>query len=214
MGPVRTGEGGLSARADGGRLAGPTFPADPLILRTRRLILREFQADDWRATHAYQADPRYLRFYDRDGMSPADSQALISAFMTWQADRPRYKWQLAITLAATGELIGNVGVRREVPDQPVADLGYELAPRHWGHGYATEAAAAMRDWAFSHFGIVRLHAHCITDNTASYNVLEKLGMCREGLLRDHVYQKGRSWDVLLYGLLREEWALENAMSRD
>lgn len=177
-----------------------------VILRTKRLILREFQADDWKPTHTYQNDPRYLRFYDRDGMSPADTQALIAAFLGFEAERPRRNTQLAILLASTGELIGNVGVRRESPDHPVADMGYELAPKHWGHGYATEAARAMRDWAFGDEGLARLHAHCIADNDASARVLEKLGMRREGLLRDHVFQKGRFWDVLLYGILRDEWA--------
>ena len=185
----------------------PNRPRPPdVILRTERLVLREFQTDDWKATHVYQNDPRYLRFYDRESMSPADTQGLISAFLAFQADRPRRSTQLAITLAGTGELIGNVGVRREGADHPVADLGYELSPMHWGRGYATEAATAMRDWAFAQQGLARLHAHCIAQNVASSRVLEKLGMRREGLLRDHVFQKGRFWDVLLYGILRVEWA--------
>lgn len=182
----------------------PCHPA--VILRTQRLILREFREEDGKATHAYQSDPRYLRFYDRDSMGLTDSQALVSAFLAFQAERPRRNTQLAITLADTGQLIGNVGVRREGPDHPVADLGYELSPRHWGQGYATEAAEAMRDWAFAELGLSRLHAHCIAQNVASSRVLEKVGMRREGLLRDHIFQKGRFWDVLLYGILREEWA--------
>lgn len=177
-----------------------------MILRTERLILREFEPEDWRAMHAYQNDPRYLRFYDRDSMSPADSQALVTVFLAFRDEHPRSKTQLAITVADTGELIGNVGVRRDAAGHPVADVGYELSPEHWGRGYATEAALAMRDWAFTNHDLSRLHAHCIAENTASANVLEKLGMMREGLLRDHVFHKGRFWDVMLYGLLREEWA--------
>ncbi|HEX8395612.1 MAG TPA: GNAT family N-acetyltransferase, partial [Longimicrobium sp.] len=176
------------------------------MLRTERLILREFQRDDWAGMHAYQNDPLYLRYYDRERMDPGESQALIAAFMAWRVDRPRIKTQLAIALAGTGEMIGNVGVRRNDPAGTDAEIGYELNPEHWGHGYATEAALAMRDWGFGEQRLTRLHAHCIADNVASSNVLEKLGMRREGLLRNHVFQKGRFWDVMMYGLLREEWA--------
>lgn len=184
------------------------------MLRTERLLLREFRRDDWERMHAYQNDARYLRYYDRERMDPGESQTLVAAFLSWRADRPRIKTQLAIELAATGEMIGNVGVRRDDPAGRDAEIGYELNPDHWGQGFATEAALAMRDWGFGEQGLTRLHAHCIADNAASSNVLEKLGMRREGLLRNHVFQKGRFWDVMLYGLLREEWAEMIAYSQD
>ncbi|HYW10635.1 MAG TPA: GNAT family N-acetyltransferase [Longimicrobium sp.] len=114
-----------------------------MILRTPRLVLREFTAEDWATTHAYQQDPRYLRYYDRDEVTERQTQAFIYSFILWQGEQPRIRTQLAITLAGSGELVGNVGLRREEPDAPMADLGYELSPTHWGRGFATEAARAM-----------------------------------------------------------------------
>jgi ribosomal-protein-alanine N-acetyltransferase len=184
----------------------------PLILRTERLVLREFTADDWPATLAYENDPRYLRFYERDGVTERQCQALIYQFILWQGEQPRARAQLAITLAATGELIGNVGLRRETAQEPLADMGFELSPDHWGRGYATEAARAMVDWGFGEWGLDRVHAHCVSENAASARVLERVGMRLEARLRDHQRFKGRFWGLSLYGLLRAEWEASRTVS--
>jgi ribosomal-protein-alanine N-acetyltransferase len=176
-----------------------------VILETERLVLREFRADDWMATFAYQNDPRYLRFYERDRVTERQCQALVYQFILWQGEQPRSRTQLAITLAGTGQLIGNVGVRRESAGDPVADMGFELHPEHWGQGYASEAARAMVDWGFGDWGLERIHAHCISENTGSARVLERAGMRLEARLRHHQFFKDRFWDISLYGILREEW---------
>lgn len=176
-----------------------------MLIRTPRLILREFTADDWRAMHAYQQDPAYLRFYDRERVDEDDARALVGAFVGWQAEEPRARVQLAVTRAETGEVIGNVGLRRESADAPLADMGYELAPAHWGRGYATEAARALLDWGFVQGRLARVHAHCIAENAASAGVLRKLGFREEGRLRAHQWIRGQPHDVLLFGILRDEW---------
>jgi [ribosomal protein S5]-alanine N-acetyltransferase len=177
-----------------------------VILRTERLVLREFAAEDWVASHAYQSDPRYLRFYEREAVDPDQARAVVRAFIAWQEEPVRTRVQLAVTLAADGRLVGNVGTRRDAPDEPVADLGFELDPAHWGRGYATEAARALVDWGFGVWGLRRMHAHCIAENAGSAAVLRRAGFRPEARLRHHERFKGRYWDVLLFGLLREEWA--------
>lgn len=186
-----------------------------MILRTPRLVLREFRDDDGPATHAYQQDPRYLRYYDRDGVTQRQSEAFVQACIAWQHEQPRAKVQLAVTLAATGELIGNVGLRREAAGDPLADLGYELAPAHWGRGYASEAARALIDWGFgADPALRRIHAHCIADNAPSARVLLRAGLRQEVRLREHQWFKERFWDVLLFGLLRGEWMPPGAAHRE
>jgi [ribosomal protein S5]-alanine N-acetyltransferase len=183
-----------------------TPPTRPVILRTERLVLREFVPGDWEATHAYQNDPRYLRYYEREGVTRSKARAFVEAFVLFQAEPRRSKVQLAVTLAEGGALIGNAGLRRDHADEPVADVGYELDPRHWGRGYATEAVRALLDWGFGGWGLERVHAHCIAENAASAAVLRRAGFREEARLRDHERFKGRCWDVLLFGILREEWA--------
>ena len=90
-------------------------------------------------------------------------------------------------------------------DSQEADIGYELNPKYWNNGYATEAASAIVDFGFGQFGVHRIWADCIAENIGSAHVLEKLGMKLEGRLREHKYFKGRWWDTLMYAVLANEW---------
>jgi ribosomal-protein-alanine N-acetyltransferase len=175
-------------------------------IRTERLLLREFVAADWQDVMDYQTDPRYLQFYAWESRTDQDVQWFVRMFLDMQTEKPRTKYQLAITLPESGRLIGNCGVRKASADATEAELGYELAPDVWGHGYATEAAYAMVSFGFRELGVHRICAYCNADNLASARVLERLGMQREGRLRERAYYKGRWWDELVYGLLEEEWA--------
>src|ERR687892_314391 len=107
---------------------------------TDRLVLREFVIDDWPAVLAYQRDPRYLRYYAWTDRTAEDVRAFVQAFLASQEARPRTTFQLAVALPAGGPLIGNCGIRLNAPESRAADIGYELDPRYWGRGYATEAA--------------------------------------------------------------------------
>lgn len=174
-------------------------------LETPRLVLREYTEDDVPAVLAYQSDPRYLRYYPWNERTLEDVRRFVGAFIDWQAESPRRRFQLAVLLCETGELIGSCGVRRKPDDDTEAGIGFELSPEHWGRGYATEAATAMAGFAFRDLGVLRLSSWCIAENTASARVLEKLGMAQEGRLPSAEHFKGRDWDTLLFGMTREHW---------
>jgi RimJ/RimL family protein N-acetyltransferase len=174
-------------------------------LVTERLILREFQADDWPAVLAYQADPRYLRYYAWTGRTEEEARAFVQIFLDQQQAQPRTKYQLAVTLKSTCQLIGNCGIRLEAPGALEGDIGYELDPNHWSQGYATEAARAVVHFGFTQLGLHRIWSWCIADNLGSARVLEKVGMRLEGRQRDKERFKGRWWDTLLYAILEAEW---------
>jgi RimJ/RimL family protein N-acetyltransferase len=172
-------------------------------IQTERLLLREFVIGDWQAVYVYQSDPRYLQLYEWENRTESDVRAFVQRFVNWQIERPRAKYQLALTL--NGQLIGNCGVRFENVAHRVAEMGYELAPDFWRNGYATEAARAMLNLGFGELNAHRIQAWCIAQNTASAHVLEKLGFKLEGHVREQRWFKGRWWDALVYGLLEEEW---------
>ncbi|MFO7681255.1 MAG: GNAT family protein [Chloroflexota bacterium] len=174
-------------------------------LTTLRLHLREYTPDDWTAVLAYQQDPRYLRYYAWTERTPAAVQDFVQMFIDYQTAQPRTKFQLAVTLKETGQLIGNCGLRLKASDAHEAEIGYEFSADHWGQGYATEAAQAMVHLGFTQFGLHRISADCVADNVASAHVLEKVGMKLEGRLRDAEYFKDRYWDTLLYAVLKDEW---------
>ena len=176
-----------------------------MIVTTERLLLREFVESDWEAVLAYQQDPLYLRYNEWTSRSAEEVRQFIQMFLNHQKQVPRIKFQFAITLKSTGELIGNCGVRRDSPEAREADMGYELDSNYWGNGYATEAARAVLDFGFSHMKVERVSAWCLADNVGSARVLEKIGMDVERRMREHQYFKGRWWDTLCYAILREEW---------
>jgi len=178
---------------------------DNLRIATEPLVLRDFVDEDWRAVFAYQRDPRYLRYYPWTDRTEAEVRDFVQMQIRDQEPRPRRKFQLAITLPDSGELIGNCGVRRKDGNDFEGDIGYELNPEHWRRGYATEAARAMVDYGFRELGLHRVSAWCIADNAASARVLEKAGLRLEGRLRENEHFKDRYWDTLLFGLLEEEW---------
>ena len=178
-------------------------------LITERLALREFVEADWAAVLAYQTDARYLRYYPWNERTPADARAFVGMFLEWQREEPRRRFQLAVTLKSNGALIGNCGLRRKRDNDWEADIGFELAPQHWGRGYATEAARAMVTFGFQEVALYRISSWCIADNAASARVLERLGFGQEGRLRRNERFKGRWWDTLLYALLRDEWEAQD-----
>lgn len=174
-------------------------------LETPRLILRDFVTEDWRAIHAYQTNPLYLRYYPWTERTPEAVQAFVQQQIRNQEAQPRLQFQMVITLRDTGQLIGNCGVRMQTAGAFEGDMGYELNPALWGQGIATEAARAIAAFGFESLGLHRIWAHCIAENVASARVLEKVGLRQEGRLRDKEQFKGRYWDVLLYGMLEDEW---------
>jgi [ribosomal protein S5]-alanine N-acetyltransferase len=176
-------------------------PADAIPIRTARLVLREFTSADWRAVLGYQNDSAYLAYYPWETRTEPEVRAFVDRFVAWRSEVPRARWQLAITLPGFDDVIGSVGVRLPEPGARVAEIGFDLASPHWGRGYASEAAIAMRDFGFDALGLHRISAHCLAENVASARVLEKIGLRTEGRLREVEYFSGRWWDTLLFGML-------------
>jgi [ribosomal protein S5]-alanine N-acetyltransferase len=174
-------------------------------LWTPRLHLREFVEEDWPAVLAYQSDPRYLRYYEWESRDEQCVREFLQMFFRQQSEEPRLKFQLAVTLRENGALIGNCGIRLEKSGSRVGDIGYEFSPDYWGKGYATEAASEIVRFGFEELGLHRIWSWCIAENVGSWRVMEKLGMRREGFLRENEYFKGRWWNTLMYGILEDEW---------
>lgn len=119
------------------------------------------------------------------------------------AQEPDKLW-LAVTLRSDGRQIGGVGLRLDEPHQN-AELGYWLGVDYWGKGYATEASRELLRYGFSDLKLHRIYASHFQGNSASANILKKLGMRHEGRQRQHIRKYGKFLDSELYGLLRQEW---------
>ncbi|WP_460208146.1 GNAT family N-acetyltransferase [Scytonema sp. NUACC21] len=176
-----------------------------MILSSKRLILREFIQEDWQAVFDYQADARYLEFYEWETRTETEVQSFVQMFLKQQQQVPRTKFQLAIVLKSEGKFIGNCGIRKIKPELSEASLGYEIAPDYWGKGYATEAARTMIKFGFEELKLNRIYGWCIAENLASARVMEKVGMQFEERFLENEWFKGRWWDTLIFAISRDDW---------
>jgi len=110
----------------------------------------------------------------------------------------------AITLLESGELIGAISLEIDT-DYNRGNLGYWIGKPYWNRGYCTEAAGAILEYGFANLDLHRIHASFLERNPASGRVMEKIGMKREGVLREHVHKWNRFENLVVYGLLAHEW---------
>ena len=174
-------------------------------LNTERLVLREFEPDDWEALHAIESLPQVARYQSFAPRTRNESRLYVLEAIQGAADHPRLTYDLAVVTADSGRLIGRCGLGTGDGEPREAVLWYTLHPDEWGRGYTTEAARAMVDFGFRTIGLHRIWADCDPANVASWRVLEKIGMRREGHLRENAWVKGEWVDSLIYAILDREW---------
>lgn len=187
----------------------------PHDILTPRLILRPFRPDDaprvqeLAGEREIAANTTHVPHPYEDGMA----EAWIAA----QAER-RAGGQavvFAVELRADsegeadealrgGELVGAVGLELDQGNRQ-AELGYWIGRPYWNRGLATEAAGAVLRFGFEELGLNRIHAGHFAHNAASGRVLERIGMVREGCRRQHVRKWGRFVDLVVYGVLADEY---------
>ena len=168
-------------------MAHDTFSWETLRLYADRLCLRTPTPQDAEALYDLFADPEVMRGLGRDPVSAVDDVLAIIEGMRdgWRADG---LGAFILETTATGaQIVGLAGLmifdtRGWTPStwtkagshaQP--ELGWSLMRPHWGHGYATEAATAIRDWAQQRRQIDRLVSLITPDNVRSQRVAERLG---------------------------------------
>lgn len=163
------------------------------ILETHRLILRPFRDDDLEAYAAMGADPEVMRFLSPDGslLSRADAWRQMAMFLGHWELRGYGTW--AVQERTSGDLVGRVGLH--FPEGwPDRELGWTIARRFWGRGYATEAARTAIDHAFGTLGWTHLVSLIHPDNGPSIRLAERLGYRIEGTAQV------RGLDLVMYRL--------------
>jgi ribosomal-protein-alanine N-acetyltransferase len=149
-------------------------PPRPVELRTARLTLRPFRADDVDDSLAYRDDPEFARFLPEipQPFTRRDAEAFVAVNMT-------DPWDTMPTFAVVldGRVIGTVNVELDLAARS-AMLGYAIGRAYWGRGLTTEAAAAVLRWLVATHGatVDELWASVDAANVRSRRVLDKLGL--------------------------------------
>jgi RimJ/RimL family protein N-acetyltransferase len=145
-------------------------------IRTSRLVMRRWRDGDRDAYAAINADPEVMRYFPAT-LDLAASNASVDRIEDLFDRQGFGLW--ALEVAATGEFIGFTGLNpmpAGVPGAGGMEVGWRLARRAWHQGFATEAATAAVDVAFSGVGFTQVWSMTATANQPSQAVMIRLGM--------------------------------------
>ena len=174
-------------------------------IKTERLLLRDFQADDWSAVHVYACDADVTRYQDWGPNSEDDTKKFIDFSITSSQLKPRVDFELAIILSENNKLIGGAGIHISNAAHREGWIGYCLNKQWWGKGIGTEAARTLIDFGFSQLGLHRIFATVFPGNTASVNILKKIGMNKEGHSKSHKLVRGVWRDSDWYAIIESDY---------
>ena len=183
-------------------------------IETERLVLRDLREDDLPVLIEQFADPASRDYILSSQGEETDMRAFVEAMMILASEQPRRHYGLAIMLKKDSSVIGSCTLIDVEPEGIEAKIGWHLANRHWGKGYATEAAGRLLDIGFEINEVSRILADCFASNVASIKVMEKIGMIRqrggELVQRIRAMSYGEKGHIVRYYIWRDQWLSECA----
>lgn len=176
----------------------------PLPIRTDRLLLRAYEPDDVDATFAYYCDPEVSRYLLTEPFTFDDAKETVEKRRA-RVHPTEVGESLAVVVQHEGRLVGDLTLKLAGRHSSIGEIGWCFHPSYSGRGFATEAAAALLDLAFAHYGMHRVMAQLDVRNLGSARLCERLGMTKEAHLRQDWWSKYEWTDTLVYAMLAAEW---------
>ena len=174
------------------------FKSERPILETDRLLLRKYTPADFGALHEIMSDAETMRHY------PAPfSEERTRRWIDWNLKNYEdYGFGLwAVVLKSTGAFIGDCGITlQDIDGERLPEIGYHIHKKYWRRGFAKEAAAAVRDWAFQNTNYAAVYSYMKYTNVASFSTALAIGMKKVKEYPDE--KNGISY---AYAITREEW---------
>ena len=175
-----------------------------LPIRTERLVLSPLGVPDRDALHAFLSLPEVCRYLPYEPMDYAEIDRRLGS-MWASATLPDPGGALTLGVRVEGALIGYVVLFFHSAEEESGEIGWVIDPGAEGHGYATEAAAALLPVAFESLGLHRVVARMDPANTGSAAVATRIGMRFEGTFVENARFKGEWADTTIYAILEREW---------
>lgn len=174
-------------------------------METDRLIIRRFKESDWNDLYDYLSKEDVVKyepygvFDEEESKKEAKRRVTDSSF-----------W--AVCLKENNKVIGNIYFMQQEPkDFMTWEIGYVFNSDYHGYGYATEASKRIMKYGFEEKGAHRIIAMCNPENIASWRLMERLSMRKEGHFKKRAFFERTSegnpiWhDAYEYGILEEEF---------
>lgn len=176
------------------------------MIETERLVLRPWRDGDVEAFMPTNT-PAVMRWLGPP-LTVEQLTAVVERQQKLQAERGHCFW--IVERKADGEMLGFCGLKiADAPNCPVAgdiEIGWRLREEAWGQGYAKEAAIASLDHAFDVVGADRVMSQTVIGNSASWGLMERLGMTRRpDLDYDDPRFSGELNPTIVYMLERDAW---------
>jgi len=173
-------------------------------LTTERLQLRSFRSED--AQRVQELAGNWDVAKTTANIPHPYEDGMAEEWISTHADAFKNKQHatFAIDLISESILIGAIGLNLHL-NHEWAELGYWIGKPYWNQGYCTEAALEILRYGFDKLGLNRIQARHMLKNPASGCVMEKIGMSREGTLRQSLKRFGNIEDAMMYSILREEY---------
>ncbi|GAB2564775.1 GNAT family N-acetyltransferase [Gracilibacillus alcaliphilus] len=167
--------------------------------------LRPIRKSDWEEVHDYASQSVVCQFQPWGPNTIEESQAFVEQILKEAEDQPRTRYAWAVTHHKDPKLIGVGELRIQNQVNKVGEISYIIHPAYWGRGLATKTAKLLLAYGFQQHQLHRIYATCDPKNIGSSKVLQKIGMIKEGQMRENLWIKGRWRDSLLYSILEQEW---------
>lgn len=170
-------------------------------METERLVLREHISEDANAILEIFGDIEVMRFF---GMKPIQSlnaaRKMIDYFKKSSEENGLNRW--AVVLKDLDAVVGSIFYTNIEKPYFRAEIGYLLSRKHWGKGIMTEALERIISFGFEQMNLNKIQALITIDNQRSFALIERLGFCREGVLREHNfnYVDNKFDDIYAYAL--------------
>ncbi len=185
--------------------------AELIEFDTQRLRLRQWCAADREPFAALNADPKVMAFYPAC-LDRAESDALANRCQALLSERGWGFW--AVETKSTHEFVGFVGLHTpgpELPFSPCIEVGWRLAAKYWGKGFATEAARGALRVGFERLGVAEIVSFTSVGNLRSRAVMERLGMrdTEEAFEHPNLPVGSVLRQHCLYRLSHAQWAINS-----
>lgn len=178
-----------------------------VLPNTPRLNLRQWRDADREPFAAMNSDPEVMKYFP----SLQDRSTSDANIDTWQSQLASEGWSnWAVEERESLQFVGFVGLtipRRTLPFSPCVEIGWRLGRRHWGKGFATEAARAVLQVAFTQLALAEVVSFTALGNLRSRAVMERIGLVNTNREFDHpgVPEGHPLRPHCLYRLDREQW---------
>jgi RimJ/RimL family protein N-acetyltransferase len=176
----------------------------PDQLASARLVLRRLRRDDAEALCTYRSLPEVKRYLYCESFDLDDAARLIDT-QSAEPNIPGAWFYMAIIKASIGAMIGDCGLHCRENDPRQMEIGFTIAPRYQGHGYAGEAVECVLGYVFGSLGQHRVSATTNVLNRSSVALLRRLGFRQEAHFVEHVWFKGQWASEFVFAMLKREW---------